>query len=228
MRIGEIVLKLRLADTRFNNLIGGAAELNLAIDNTLKQDMAFVIPLAENCPSNEYDSGINQKITERFGVIVALGNDNSQADKTGITSYDLLHTVRGEIFKALLGWKIDGAESLVYYRGGRVLDITGAYLWYQFEFEFETRILNYYTEDELNDTDGVDMGVAGLDDFNTIYTNIILSPSADLPYTGELPLSDGYPNVVLPDNAQWLDLTENPNAGDFGKGFGSGFDFYTG
>ena len=47
-----------------------------------------------------------------------------------------------------------------------------------------------------------------------------------MPYTGDLPLADGFPDVKLPDMAQWIDLTENPNAGSYGRGFADGFDFY--
>ena len=121
MRIGPIVLKLRLAQTRFGNRIGGTAELDLAKKYTLTNEMAFVVPIMETCKENEYDSGINQKITEQFGVIVALKNDTYQQDKSGLTAYDQLHDTRSEIFEALLGWEVSWAESLIYYAGGSIL-----------------------------------------------------------------------------------------------------------
>ena len=231
MRIGAIVLKLRLAKTRFGSLIGGASELEKVMSGTLLKDMAFVIPLAEDCAPNQYDPIINQKITERFGVIVALANDSTDKDKLGLKAYDMIHTIRDEIFKGLLGWQMDDAESIVTYRGGRILDVNAGYLWYQFEFEFTSRLTSFPVED-------LSQGIAGLEThdvdetpptvFKTLYTNYILSPDGRLPYTGELPLADGYPDVLIPDSAQWIDMTQDPNAGEFAIAYGSGFDFYTG
>ena len=45
MRIGAVVLKLRIAKTIFGNYIGGAAEMQTARQNTLNRDSCFVVPL---------------------------------------------------------------------------------------------------------------------------------------------------------------------------------------
>lgn len=159
MRIGPIVLKLRLAETRFGNRIGGAADLVRVLENTFEKEVAFVVQLSETAPPNLYDNGLNQEITERFGVVVALDNGSSDRDKTGLTAYDTLHEVRSEIFRAILNWQMDGFESTVYYSGGRVVDINRANLWYMFEFEATTRI---------TDSDGVDNGASELPDFDSV------------------------------------------------------------
>ena len=52
MKLGPIVLKLRAADTRFENRIAGAAELAAALEGTLQKEMAFVIQLDENATPN--------------------------------------------------------------------------------------------------------------------------------------------------------------------------------
>jgi hypothetical protein len=158
MKLGTIALRIRVAETSLENRVAGAAELALAIAGTLLEECAFVLPLVESAPANTQDSGINQLLTERFGVIVALKNDTSQADKTGLTAYDRLHDLRQELFSALLGWYITGAESQVYYGGGTLLDVNRAWLWYQFEFEYTTRL----TEEDLIIPDT-------LDDFDRIY-----------------------------------------------------------
>ena len=150
MKLGYVALQLRLAETRFENRIGGSAALALAQDSTLTDEMMFVIPLAENASSNEYDNMINQIVTERFGVIVALKMDEDITDKTGIKAFDKLHDVRTEIFKALLGWQMPDAESICSYSGGQLLDFNRAWLWYQFEFTVGTRI---QAEVELDWTD---------------------------------------------------------------------------
>ncbi len=233
MKIGPLVLKLRTAQTMFGNYIAGAAELSIALENTLLQEMAFVIQLAEDAGPNLHDTGLNQNLTERFGVIVALKNDTGDRDKTGLAAYDKLFNVRKEIFKGILDLDYgyvtgnDRINSNIYYRGGRLLGIDQAWLWYQFEFEFETKLVNFF-DSVSDDTDGVDIDRETIDSFNTIYVNYMQSPDPKdrLPYKGDLPLVDGYPDVVLPDMAQWIDLTKDPRAGAYNKGFGQGFEIY--
>jgi len=214
LQIGPIALKLRLANTRFENRIFGAAELALALEYTLKKESAFVIQLNETANSNSLDSGISQKITERFAVLVALDNGTSDRDKIGLTAYDTLSSVRTEIFSAILGWQMTGAESLVSYGGGRIAGINRAYLWYQFEFVVETRI---------DDDDGVDVGRDELPDFDTIYAQWILSPSIKFEGVGKnLPIT-----IVDPDMTTIIDFTSNPAVdGPFNYSFGVKFDVY--
>ena len=213
MRIGRIVLRLRLASTRFENRIGGAAELALALQGTLQAEMAFIIPLSETASDNKLDNEVEQKLTERFGVVVALQNDTTDKDKTGLTAYDSLFEIRAEIWKALLGWKIDGAESYpISYRGGRVLGINRAQFWYQFEFSVNAWI---------GQDDGVDVGRDDLDDFDKIYARWALIGPTGREY-GEWADFDvaGAP----PDMGSIVDFTEDPRDGAFGPGFGIRFD----
>lgn len=242
MRLGKVVLKLRAADTSFKNFVAGSAELSLATRYTLRQEMAFVIPLLEDVRENKVENGIHQELVERFGVVVALKNDTSQSEKLGFDSYDRTYNIRNEIFRAILGWQTKETESQIEYRGGRIVAITSNYLWYQFEFEHITLLgtvvnppdsperdnaVQEYTVLE-NDNSSSLVGEASWSgepvDFETLYVNLILAPSADLPHKTGLPLDDGYPNVTLPDQAQWIDFTVNPDAGAFGDGFSSGFD----
>lgn len=229
MRIGQIVLRLRAKNTSFGNFIGGSAELDTAIKNTLTRDMAFVIPLIDDAGRNNYDTTQNQRLIERFGVVVALANDSSQSDKLGFLAYDRLHNIRNELIAALVNWYPIGAECAVFYRGGRLVDMNNAYIWYQFEFEYESRI--------ICDENGIAMiQNTVLDDteepvpFNAIYMQMINTPDARIPYAnkfgegGELPYDDSYPDVAIPDMANWIDLTVNPDAGAFTGGFQSGFD----
>lgn len=209
MKIGQIVLKLRLANTIFENRIAGAAELSMALQGTLQKEVAFVLQLAEEAQTNKYDSGINQQITEKFGVIVALDNATSQKDKTGITAYDKLYKVRKELFSALLGWQIEEMEDLISYGGGKVLGINRAQLWYQFEFETSYRI---------NDKDGVDDKREDLNDFDAIYAQWVMMPSEKIPAV-RIPIDD-------PDMTSIIDFTQNPNEGSFGRGFGKIFEIY--
>jgi hypothetical protein len=222
MQIGAIVLKIRAANTRFGSWVGGAAELDMSLKNTLKKQMAFVIPMNDEITSkNRNDTAIDQTIMEKFGVIVALQNDTTQKDKTGITAYDNIEETRAEIFKAILNWEIDlidrHIESPVQYAGGRLLGINGSYLWYQFDFEYKYRIQAFYDPETNTGLDGVDLDPSTLASFDTLYADYIKFPSYDLPYSGDLP-------VANPDMSQIIDFTTNPDDGGFDpREFGLGF-----
>jgi hypothetical protein len=217
MKLSPIVFRLRAAGlTLFGNKVAGAAELGLAQNNTLREEMAFVVQISEEAESNEYDTDVNQVVKETFAVIVALKNDNSQADKTGILAYDALYNVRCEIVKALLGWQMDNdacqtVRSLVEYAGGKVLDVNPAWLWYQFDFSVAI---------ELKAPDNT----SDLDELNSIYTQYIMTPSKDIPLVGP----DGIPvSTSLTDMNQLIDKSDIPGSGAYARGYGLGFKLYT-
>ena len=186
MNLGAVALKLRNANTRFGNRIVGTAELALAQEYTLQNETAFVIPLSEavNQP-NQNDTFTNQRIIEVFGIVAAIKNDSSVVDKLGFQAYSEHNTVRSQFLRALLGWTMPGSTiaSLVYYQGGRVIDITPAWLWYQYEFAVETRI--------TSDVDGVDSDNAAqfTDQFDKLYTQYVFdeNETRTLPLTGASP-----------------------------------------
>jgi len=258
MRIGAIVLKLRIAQTHFKNFIGGSSEMQHARNQTLVES-AFVVPLIESAEENKTDSDVEQKLTERFAVIVALKNDRKLSDRYSFVAIDMLHDIRNQFFTALLGWEMPDAESKMRYRGGQILDVRRDFLWWQFEFEFDSRIerdaltikgVEAQTEDIFNASITVSRQQAGLQtnddftgktaeeiqavirdpdvpfDFNTLYAQFLQAPSADLPFDGTLPREDGFPDVFIPDMAQFIDMKDHPDDGDYGLGFATAFDFF--
>ena len=195
MKLAPIILRLRAQQTEFGNYIGGAAQLAQAMEYSLVNEAAFVIQLAETASANSYDNSINQKISERFAVVVALDNGTSDKDKTGLIAYDRLYNIRLEIFSAILGWQVPDAESIISYSAGKVLGINRAWLWYQFEFNVDTRI---------TDDDGIDNGSDSLEWFDEIYAQYALMPSANMPVEN-LPV-----NIFDVDMTQIIDL-ETPS-----------------
>lgn len=167
MRLSAVALKLRVDDTSFENRIGGSAALDLALDSTLAVEMVFVIPLLESAGPNEYPNHINQVITERFGLVVALKMDEDLTDKTGIQAFDRLHDIRQEFFDSLLGWEMPGAESICNYAGATLLDFNRGWMWYQYAFETKTRL-------GLDDTAEPDM--TNVTPFERIYAQYVLGP----------------------------------------------------
>jgi hypothetical protein len=238
MRIAPIIQRIKEANTRFGNYVAGSAEMDLAIRNTLRKDIAFVVPIEESCPANNTDSAIQQKITEKFSIIVAIANDTSDKDKTGFLAYDKLHKVRSELFRSIVGWQIKNAESIIYYTGGKFLTIQNDYLWWQYDFEYTIRLEEFdgfidisgqsapqLTDEVIEESTGEfyeKSQISQLDDFNYISSEYIMWPSANLPWSGDIPIDD----TDITDMKTWIDLTDDPDAGGFGRGFGEGFDFY--
>lgn len=235
MRLGRIVLRLRLAETRFENRIAGAAELALALKGTLtKAPTAFCIQLAETASPNRLDNEVDQELTETFAVVTALDNATTDKGKTGLIAYDSLFAIRAEIFRALLGWQIEGAEDYpISYNGGRILGITRATLWYQFEFTAKSRI--------SQQDDGVDVIAEGLEagtltDFDKIYAQwALIGPHGrefvdweDFFGPGAFPggFGPGFDVHALEplDMGSIVDFTEDSRDGAFGPGFGVRFE----
>lgn len=210
MKLSPVVLKLRLGNTTFGDRIAGSADLATALKATLIDEMAFVVQLSGSASANDLDNSINQLIDERFGVIVALKNDNSQGDKTGLAAFDRLFTVRAEIFSSILNWRIPGQESVTSHVSERLLSLNRAWLWYQYEFSSSVRI---------GPDDGFDTGEDNLPNFDQLYAEWIISPNVNLPFPGNLPIGD----TNITDMVSNIDFTVNLNAGGFGTGFGQGF-----
>ena len=210
MNLSAVVLKIRAQSiARFTNRVTGAAELMIAQKATLKADMLFIVPLSEKVGVNQNPNNVNQTITEQFGVIAAMQNDSLQSDRLGIQAYNLVDTVRGEIFSAILSWQIPGSESLITYAGARFLDINGAYLWYMYMFNTDKRI--------TSDCDGIDIGRDDLADLTTIFSQTILAPDANLPVT------TGLPTALAPPELNQLFEADH----SYDDGFSNGFDTLT-
>jgi hypothetical protein len=147
----------------------------------------------------------------------------------GLKAYDRLHDIRSELFRSILSFEVSGSISAIRYRGGSLLDMTSAWLWYQFEFEYDIELGSVpeqgYADVREHDVDEL-IQPSQLPDFDKMYVNFLLAQSSDLPYNKELPLEDNYPNVILPDMANWIDFTESPYNGAFGKGYGKPFSVY--
>ncbi|OGC76307.1 hypothetical protein A2619_05830 [candidate division WWE3 bacterium RIFOXYD1_FULL_39_9] len=198
MRLGELVIRLRETTQLFQGRVGGTAEYAIAQDNTLNNEMAFVLPVTDVADENKNDTSIQQIITEQFAVIVAIKNDTNFKDKTGFTAYNRLHEIRKDMFRAYLGYDTgllfeeddeNTTETLIYYRGGQLLDIDRGYLWYQFTFEYKVGITTQTVFDP----------VTGY--LDRIYAQWVLAESDNLPVTEDLPVES-----FAPDMEQMIDL----------------------
>lgn len=222
MRLDLIVLRLRATTELFKNRVGGVAEYAFARENTLTQEMAFVLPIQESSPVNEYDNTIQQPLAEQFGVVVAVKNDRDFKDKTGFAAYNGLHNARADIYKAYLGYDSANfitdddnfcSNSIVYYRGGQLLDFDRAYLWYQFTFEYRVSLQSDAVQDDL----------AALKTYlDTIWAQYEITPSANIPTDEQLPV-----HLFTPDMEQLVDIKQEEidrESRSYSPGFSLGYD----
>ena len=222
MLLSAIALRLREGrlKTDLGFMITGATTMGAVRNATFDKEAAFVIPLAEAATRNETDMTAIQRVTERFAVIVALRNDKDMQDELGITAYDRLHTARAYIFNSILGWDMNAVlagtvevVSVISFRGGRLIDLNRANLWYQFEFEYDI---------QLSDDDCTTEDQDALGEFTKLYTEYVTSPSTQLPYGGTLPT----PDSIDKDMSTFVELNSGNVGGPFTSGFGTGFKFW--
>lgn len=225
MRLSAIALKIRVAETRFGTNVGGAVELAQILDrDTIKSDVAFVIPLGEDAAQNT-SNVVMQTMIERFGVVVVIKNDTTQRDKQGIRAYDEVHDIRNEIFGAIMNLDL-GFESVISYRGGSLIRLTPAYLWYQFEFDYTSQIVTDSETGRGVIPERTNISDRKPDAFNTIYTQFVLNPSIKQREIDEDPHLDIPVVAGLVDMTTIIDLTDDPRQGGFTDGFATAFDFY--
>lgn len=230
MKIGPIVLKLRLANTHFKNNIGGVVDLQTALNYSINNDTAFVFPLNDDAGDNSEDNSVNQLITERFAVLVVLKSDLTSKDKLGLGTYDLIHDIKTDICYELVGLDL-GYESPIRYSGSRVIDFNSAYLWYQFDFELDVRLVLNKDGFGIFQTRVVDDRTqwSNLDDFNNMITQYVLDPSLNWDEIQDRMIGEG--NHLPQESAlmiaeQYLDLSRPYTGGFDSKAFVWGFDRY--
>lgn len=116
--------------------VGGAADLDAAMEATVATPAVYVITLAETAGASPYVAGTVQRITQQFGVLSVV---NNRRDGAGQAAMDDLTTLRTAIRAALLGWVPDEATaSAVQFSGGRLMRFEEGRLWWVDQFQVET------------------------------------------------------------------------------------------
>jgi hypothetical protein len=133
MDLSAIVTRLRAQLVGLKS-IGGAADLDAAIDGAVALPACFVLPLAESAAALEMVGVTSQRITQAFGVVHVVAN---RRDALGAAALTDLATLRTQLRTALVGWVADSATGEpVRTTGGRLLRMDGdGRLWWIDEFE---------------------------------------------------------------------------------------------
>lgn len=187
MNLDKVITQIKSKVAIFNgNVAGAAAYANAVADQVwLPTPAAYIIPLDEDSTGNEQQSGLQQIITERIGVIVQLDNTGDRRGQGAILEYDGARTA---LFSQILDWRPDWdvnnptanreARGL-YYAGGRLVDFDRARLFYQFDFALDITV----TEADGWSPDSVALTSIGIHvDAENVYSPTgTFTPSPDAP-----------------------------------------------
>ena len=153
MDLRKIILALRERVPDFAARVTGSAEFRpLAEVGKLSLPCAYVIPLHDETDEQKSQTDYWQKCTDGFSVVVALDNRLSELGLESVD--DAVHIVRRKLWRALLGWSPSEEYTRgIEYRGGLLLDMNRAILYYKFDFQatFEIGPEDTWHQQELDD-----------------------------------------------------------------------------
>lgn len=114
--------------------VEGAVSFAALGDNPPKhrQPMAWVIPIGDSGGANRVATGVIQRVTDRVGVVLALGN---LADRRGAAASQTVETVKESVRTALAGWQPTADHTALIFRQGRALRLDNGVVWWLDEFE---------------------------------------------------------------------------------------------
>ena len=115
--------------------VSGASDFAAAKEDLAKMKIkraAYVIPLADTAKPNQLlFNGIEQPVTEMFGVIMAIEN---LRDQRGDAVNADLEAKRKAVINELLGFVPEVGYEPTQYGGGRLLALDTATTWWQLDF----------------------------------------------------------------------------------------------
>lgn len=131
MKLNPIVSHLRGACPAFAGRVTGGIDWDAVVETAqLALPAAFVIASADAAAPSKAQNAVIQDITEQFAVVIVLDT----SDERGQQDNDLLHDLRAELWRALVGWRPDPDYDWIEYDKGALLHISRARVVYQFTF----------------------------------------------------------------------------------------------
>jgi len=137
LKLNPIVAHLRLTCPTFAGRIAGGIDWDAVVESAqLELPAAYVIATADAATPSRAQNMVIQDITDQFNVVIVL----KTSDERGQADNDLLHDIRAELWRALVGW-IPGPEyTQIEYGKGALLHISRARVVYQFTFFSEFQL----------------------------------------------------------------------------------------
>lgn len=131
MKLNPIVAHLRATCPTFAQRITGGIDWDAVVESAqLALPAAYVIASADAATPSKARNAVIQDITEQFAVVIVLDT----SDERGQQDNDLLHDLRAELWRALVGWCPGPDYDPIEYGKGALLHISRARVVYQFTF----------------------------------------------------------------------------------------------
>lgn len=137
MKISPLVAHLRQYCPSFNERVTGGIDFEAVANSTkLHRPSAYVIATGDRAGKNQTQNAVQQNIRDEFDVVLVLDTQ----DERGQEAADLLHDLRAELWRALVGWKPGAAYDPIEYAGGEAVVINRARVIYRFSFTAEFQL----------------------------------------------------------------------------------------
>lgn len=144
MKLSPVIATLRARCGLFEGRVGGAGQFkNLPQIGKLPLPAAYVLPANDEAGEQKSQTDYWQDLREGFSVVVVL--DNTRDERGQAATFDAVHDVRAELWRALLGWSPEQNSGPITYLGGELLELDRGRIYYQYDFEVVTEI-------DINDT----------------------------------------------------------------------------
>ncbi|MED7670436.1 hypothetical protein GXB78_24840 [Pseudomonas moraviensis subsp. stanleyae] len=135
MKITPILTQLRGQCPGLANHVSVGVDLALLQGNSdLATPSAHVLPLADLASPGSAQNLLTQPIRDRLEIVLVL--DATDATK----ALDLLHDLRAELWRALVGFKPDADYSAIVYDGGELVSINSSRAFYRLRFYAEFQL----------------------------------------------------------------------------------------
>ncbi|EJL94125.1 hypothetical protein PMI18_05734 [Pseudomonas sp. GM102] len=135
MKITALITQLREQCPTLANRIAAGIDLAILQANTpLQTPCAYVVPIADVASKSLAQNLMLQPIRDRFEVTLVL--DTTDATK----ALDLLHDLRAELWRALVGFKPGSDYEAIEYDGGELVSINSSRVLYRLRFFAEFQL----------------------------------------------------------------------------------------
>lgn len=135
MKITALITQLReQCPTLANRVAAGIDLATLQANTPLQTPCAYVVPIADLASKSVAQNLMLQPIRDRFEVTLVL--DTTDATK----ALDLLHDLRAELWRALVGFKPGSDYDAIEYDGGELVSINSSRVLYRLRFFAEFQL----------------------------------------------------------------------------------------
>ncbi|MDR8366716.1 hypothetical protein [Pseudomonas sp. JL3] len=135
MKITALITQLReQCPTLANRVVAGIDLATLQANTPLQTPCAYVVPIADLASKSVAQNLMLQPIRDRFEVTLVL--DTTDATK----ALDLLHDLRAELWRALVGFKPGSDYEAIEYDGGELVSINSSRVLYRLRFFAEFQL----------------------------------------------------------------------------------------